>query len=68
MDITQHGTGESWVYCAAVIDVFSRRRVGGPIAEHLRAELVVDAIDMARWRREPVSPVAHAARGVQCTS
>jgi putative transposase len=50
MDITQHRTSEGWVYCAAVIDVFSRRCVGWSIADHLRTELVVDAIEMARWR------------------
>ena len=54
MDITQHRTSEGWVYCAAVIDVFSRRCVGWSIADHLRTELVIDAIDMARWRRKPV--------------
>ncbi|TPW64016.1 IS3 family transposase, partial [Schumannella sp. 10F1B-5-1] len=40
-DITQHRTGEGWVYCAAVIDVFSRRCVGWSIADHLRTELVL---------------------------
>ena len=43
--------GEGWVYCAVVLDVFSRRVVGWSIADHLRTELVVDALDMARWRR-----------------
>ena len=52
-DITQHRTSEGWVYCAVVLDVFSRRAVGWSIADHLRTELVVDAIDMARWRRQP---------------
>lgn len=67
-DITQHQTGEGWVYCAAVIDVFSRRCVGWSIADHLRTELVVDAIDMARWRRRPAGTIVHSDRGTQFTS
>lgn len=67
-DITQHRTAEGWLYCAAVIDVFSRRCVGWSIADHLRTELVVDAIDMARWRRKPVGTVVHSDRGAQFTS
>jgi putative transposase len=50
-DITQHRTGEGWVYAAVVLDVYSRRVVGWSIADHLRTELVVDALNMARWRR-----------------
>ena len=68
MDITQHRTGEGWVYLAAVIDVFSRRCVGWSIADHLRTELVVDAIDMARWRRKPSGTIVHSDRGAQFTS
>lgn len=69
-DITQHRTGEGWVYTAVVLDVFSRRVVGWSIADHLRTELVVDALDMARWRRRPTpaSTVVHSDRGAQYTS
>lgn len=67
-DITQHRTSEGWVYCAAVIDVFSRRCVGWSIAEHLRTELVVDAIELARIRRKPVGTIVHSDRGTQYTS
>ncbi|WIB64028.1 IS3 family transposase [Curtobacterium sp. MCBD17_040] len=67
-DITQHRTGEGWVYCAAVIDVFSRRCVGWSIADHLRTELVVDAIQMATWRRQPTGTIVHSDRGAQFTS
>lgn len=67
-DITQHRTGEGWVYCAAVIDVFSRRCVGWSIADHLRTELVIDAVDMARIRRRPEGTVLHSDRGTQFTS
>lgn len=44
-DITQHRSSEGWVSCAVVLDVFSRRVVGWLIADHLRTELVVDALD-----------------------
>lgn len=67
-DITQHRTGEGWLYCAAVIDVYSRRCVGWSIADHIRTELVVDAIDMARWRRRPTGTIVHSDRGAQYTS
>lgn len=67
-DITQHRTGEGWVYAAVVLDVFSRRVVGWSIADHLRTELVVDALDMARWRRKPAATVVHSDRGTQYTS
>ena len=68
MDITQHRTGQGWVYLAAVIDVFSRRCIGWSIADHLRTELVVDAIDMARWRRKPSGTIVHSDDGAQFTS
>ncbi len=69
-DITEHQTREGKVYCAAVLDVYSRRIVGWSIADHLRAELVVDALEMARWRRRPAAgqTVVHSDRGSQYTS
>jgi putative transposase len=69
-DITQHRTGQGWLYCAVVLDVFSRRVVGWSIADHLRTELVLDALDMARWRRKPApgGTVLHADHGCQYTS
>lgn len=69
-DITEHPTREGKVYCAAVLDVYSRRIVGWSIADHLRAELVVDALEMARWRRRPPAgqTVVHSDRGSQYTS
>ncbi|WP_342215091.1 IS3 family transposase [Nocardia abscessus] len=70
MDVTQHRTSEGWVYCAVVLDAFSRRIVGWSIADHLRAELVCDALDMARWRRKPPDgqTIAHSDHGAQYTS
>ncbi len=68
-DITEHPTAEGKVYCAAVLDVFSRTVVGWSIADHMRAELVVDALEMARWRRRPAAgAVVHSDRGSQYTS
>ena len=69
-DITQHRTGEGWVYCAVVLDVFSRRVVGWSIADHLRTELVADALDMARLQRrpQPQQTILHSDRGTQYTS
>jgi transposase InsO family protein len=69
-DITEHPTREGKVYLAAVLDVYGRRVIGWSIADHLRAELVVDALEMARWRRRPApgQTVVHSDRGVQYTS
>jgi putative transposase len=67
-DITEHPTGEGKVYCCAVLDVWSRAIVGWAIADHIRAELVVDALQMARWNRQPVGTIVHADRGAQYTS
>jgi putative transposase len=68
-DITEHPTGTGKVYCCAVLDVFSRVVVGWSIADHMRAELVVDALQMATWRRHPErGTIVHADRGSQYTS
>ncbi|MGB3373535.1 MAG: IS3 family transposase [Microbacterium sp.] len=68
-DITQHRARDGWVYCAAVIDAFSRRIVGWSISDRITAEIVVDALEMARWRRRPEpGTVVHADRGAQYTS
>ena len=67
-DITQHRARDGWVYCAAVIDAYSRRVVGWSIAERATAELVTDALEMARWQRKPVGTIVHADRGPQYTS
>jgi putative transposase len=68
-DITQHRAADGWVYCCAVLDAFSRRVVGWSIADHIRTELVVDALEMARWQRRPEpGTVLHSDRGTQYTS
>ena len=70
MDVTEHPTGEGKVYLAIVLDAWSRRVVGWSIADHLRAELVCDALDMATWRRRPPKDqtITHSDHGSQYTS
>jgi putative transposase len=58
-DITYLRTWEGWVYLAAVQDAYSRRIVGWSMAEHMRAELVVDALQMALHRRRPAPGLVH---------
>jgi putative transposase len=69
MDVTEHPTREGKVYVAVVLDVWSRLIIGWSIADHIRAELVVDALQMAVWRRRPAGPtIAHSDHGAQYTS
>jgi putative transposase len=58
-DITYVRTWEGWLYVAVVIDCFSRRVVGWSMADHLRAELVIDALEMAVARRRPGPGLVH---------
>lgn len=70
-DITEHPTREGKVYVAVVLDAWNRETVGWSITDHLRAEMVCDAFDMARWRRRPEAGsglVHHADHGTQYTS
>ncbi len=68
-DVTEHPTAQGRVYCCAVLDCWSRRIVGWSIADHIRSELVVDALQMARWNRQPQpGTIVHADRGPQYTS
>jgi putative transposase len=68
-DITYLRTWEGWLYLAAVQDLYSRRIVGWSMADHLRAELVVDALRMAVARREPESGlIVHSDQGSQYVS
>ena len=58
-DITYLRTWEGWLYLAAVQDAYSRRIVGWSMADHMRAELVVDALEMAVARRRPEPGLIH---------
>src|SRR5690606_9210279 len=52
-DITQISTWEGPLYIAAVMDAFSRRIVGWAMADHMRADLVISAFEMALATRKP---------------
>jgi len=58
-DITYLRSWEGWLYLAAVQDLFSRRIVGWSMADHLKAELVTDALQMAVRRRQPKTGLIH---------
>jgi transposase InsO family protein len=68
-DLTYLPTGEGWLYLAAIKDMATREIVGWSMADHLRAELVSDALLMAiRHRRPPPGLIHHSDRGVQYAS
>jgi len=68
-DITYVPTWAGVLYLAVVLDAHSRRIVGWAMADHLRSELVIEALDMAVWRRRPTqSVVHHSDQGSQYTS
>ncbi len=68
-DITYVWTWEGWLYLAVVLDLFSRRVVGWALADHMRTELVLNALQMAVGRRRPPAElVHHSDRGSQYAS
>jgi putative transposase len=69
-DITYLRTGEGWLYLCVVRDGCSRRVIGWAIDEHLRTELVEDALSMAVAMRGALADevILHADRGCQYTS
>jgi putative transposase len=68
-DITYLRTWEGWLYLVAVQDVFSRRIVGWSMADHMRTELVSDALQMALARRRPEPGLIwHSDQGSQFVS
>jgi putative transposase len=67
-DITYVPTLAGFLFLAIVLDVFSRRVVGWAMATHMRAELVVDALDMAVHNRKPKNVIHHSDQGSQYTS
>ena len=68
-DITYVKTWTGWAYLATVIDLHSRAVVGWAIADHMRTDLVTDALDMALTHRRPEPGVIfHSDRGTQYTS
>jgi putative transposase len=67
-DITFVPTGAGFLYLAVVLDAWSRKIVGWAMANHLRAELVLDALDMAIGQRKPANVIHHSDQGSQYTS
>jgi putative transposase len=68
-DITYLRTWEGWLYLVAIQDVFSRRIVGWSMADHMRTELVTDALQMALAHRRPAPGLIwHSDQGSQFVS
>jgi putative transposase len=68
-DLTEIATWEGKLYLAVVVDCYSRRCIGWAMAEHMRAELVVEALEMAVWQRKPAAGVVHHSdQGSQYTA
>jgi transposase InsO family protein len=68
-DITYIWTREGWLYLAVVIDLYSRKVVGWSMSSRMKAQLVVDALRMAIWQRQPKPGlIMHTDRGSQYAS
>jgi putative transposase len=67
-DITFIPTAAGFLYLAVVLDAWSRKIVGWSMANHLRAELVLDALEMAVGQRRPRDVIHHSDQGSQYTS
>jgi putative transposase len=67
-DITYIPTAAGFLYLAVVLDAWSRKVVGWAMANHLRAELVLDALAMAVGQRRPEDVIHHSDQGSQYTS
>jgi transposase InsO family protein len=64
-DITFIPTAAGFLYLAVVLDAWSRKIVGWSMANHLRAELVLDALEMAVGQRRPRDVIHHSDQGTQ---
>jgi len=67
-DITYIPTWTGFLFLSVVLDVFSRRIVGWAMANHLRTELILEALEMALHRRRPQNVIHHSDQGCQYTS
>lgn len=69
-DITYVWTQRGWLYLAVILDLFSRRVVGWSMADHMRTELVLDALSAALGSRLPSEDglIFHSDRGSQYAS
>lgn len=69
-DITYIATQEGWVYLAIYLDIFTRKIVGYAMADHMRSELVLNALNEALLKQNPIGNelVSHSDRGSQYAS
>lgn len=68
-DFTYVDTAEGWLFLAVVMDLYSRRIVGWSMKPEMSAQLVMDALTMALWRRgKPSELLHHSDQGSQYTS
>jgi putative transposase len=68
-DITYVRTDEGWLYLAVVMDLYSRRVVGWSMQDRIGRDLVMDAVTMAVWQRQPQPGLLHHSdRGSQYSS
>ncbi|EMQ3918533.1 IS3 family transposase [Klebsiella pneumoniae] len=68
-DITYIRTHEGWLYLAVVVDLFSRKIIGWSMQSRMTKDIVLNALLMAVWRRNPQKPVlVHSDQGSQYTS
>ena len=67
-DITYVPTWAGFLYLAVVLDAFSRRIVGWAMGHNLKAQLVIDAMNMAIGQRKPRNVIHHSDHGSQYTS
>jgi putative transposase len=67
-DITYIPTWVGFLFLAVVLDAWSRRIVGWAMETHLRAELVLEALNMAVCQRQPANVIHHSDQGCQYTS
>jgi len=68
LPITFVPTAGGFLYLAVVLDAWSRKIVGWSMANHLRTELVLDALEMAISQRRPDGVIHHSDQGSQYTS
>jgi putative transposase len=68
-DITYVWTNEGWMYLAVILDLFSRQVVGWSLNSRMSRKLIMDALRMAIWRRQPAPGLLfHSDRGSQYCS
>ncbi|WP_288421382.1 IS3 family transposase [uncultured Pantoea sp.] len=68
-DITYIRTHEGWLYLAVVVDLFSRKIIGWSMQSRMTKDIVLNALLMALWRRNPQKQVlVHSDQGSQYTS